>query len=282
MKNKMKNKTILFAFLTICSIGILSAQSQKIEPFTFKERSGESLNAKAKVILTSKTWTSYRQYYINGNKAEGLKGGVFFALKFKNDQQFQASSGMKNVRGTWSTPKNNVLSIATESSEGLDGDLQIEGNYAVYKITEEELVLVTKTGTAGQMIFYCKGSSASPLETTVEVKNESKEAIKAARDLRRRNAVLAELQTEMMLRDIKWKRKYEKRSTSELQSMLSSILVKGKFDKTEFLRNQVKVDLFMRGLESPADFNELSFRQLKKLQKEIKSKTTKDKKETEN
>lgn len=224
--------------LLICLIGCCQINSiaQELASFQFKEQKGVTISKKNLPLLTGKTWTTYKQYYVN--KEEGTAySGSFMAFKFSPNGEFQGTSGNLRLSGTWKLESKRMLNLAMNDQNEIDKEVKVSGTYTIYKLTDGELVMVKKLpGDLNlRIIYYCKSSKTSVLAenptTFVATGAVDKEAVEAIRQQREQINLISEIETEALLRGIKIKEKLEKLDVKTLQALKKQILA-GAYMKT--------------------------------------------------
>lgn len=229
----MKNNLILIGlFISITSV----SYAQEITPFAWKQKKGISITKKVLPELLDRTWTTYRHYQVQNDTATA-QPGQFIAFNFNEKGEFQGAAGKNRLNGTWTLKDKRTLVLNRKDSITSKEELITSGDYLIYKLNAEELVMaLTKQGEQKvQMILYCKGTKSSVLAepykptTTQAVKADAKE-VDAARDKREKAALIQEITTEAMLRDVKLKEKLEQTDLKMLQVLRRRILF-GMYEK---------------------------------------------------
>ncbi|HMO38236.1 MAG TPA: hypothetical protein PKC76_04320 [Saprospiraceae bacterium] len=252
----MKQSLLLFA----CLLMLLPLGAQEVKPFNFK--AGKPLVLKSEVLaqLFDKTWTSYRQYSLLNNEAAPSQSG-FLALKIRDNNQYQISDGGRREQGTWALAGRNQLKLTPEDAPATNTG----STYLIYHISATDIVLVKAAEAEHPGRIICgKGAKIISLEETPEG-NMRKET----REQREKNALIDEIKIEYLLRGNKKMPNLTTMNKSQLTQVRNDILRGKATDRTSLLRDEVKAAHFMRKLELPADFNEMNYRQLKKLKQQI-------------
>ncbi len=230
----MKKTTLISFILFSC---LLHAYSQQVVPFQWKEQKGIALSKKTLPLLTAKTWTTYKQYQVNKNEASAYAGS-FGAFKFLSDGKFNGTLGNRSFMGIWTLEKKRILQLNIQEQSEKNQDNKIGGAYTIYKISEEELVLVKNltSDVNKRMVYYCKGSKTnvlveSPVNTSVNtILPVDKKAQEAMQKKREQQAIINEIETEAQLRGIKLKENFEKMDAKSLQVIKNQILI-GEYQK---------------------------------------------------
>lgn len=259
------------ALLMIAGCLATALLAQDIQPFSFEIRRGEKIDEEIMAALTSKTWTPFRQYEVDGGMAK-LSGTGFFALKFFPENEFRATSAGKNSSGSWQLEEQQYLRLEIADPASSGAPLRnFSGIYSIYSISNNQLVLLREIRDDEKIVYYCKGNSTKPIEEAQRVSNteQDKAAREAARKQLERQMLIDEIQVEMLLRGERWKRKYEDLSTSQLKEMRQQLWTYGKYDKVRALRNELKMEASANDIALPADFETMKYGQLKRLKKEI-------------
>jgi hypothetical protein len=150
---------LMFTFLfTTSSIGLAQ---EEIAPFVWKKHKPLRINEKNLLLLTNRTWTTYRQYQIIQDTAS-IRSGNFIGFKLTADGQLEGSMGKKNLNGTWKQNGKKALAFTVIDSNDFR-QYFIQGNdYAIYKLDETELVLIeSQKNGAARTILYCKGNKVN-------------------------------------------------------------------------------------------------------------------------
>lgn len=272
MKKAMK-KIVLLVMMT--GLPMISMLAQKMEPFSLEISKGEKIDEERIGVLVSKTWTPFRQYKVTNRQAT-LQGGQFFALKFFAEGELRATSGGRTLSGTWQREdkKSLRLEIAdpTRSSVALRN---FSGIYAIYAISDAQLVLVRDISETEKIVYYCKGNITRSIEEAESAASEDKAKKKAMQAKMEQEMLLEELQVEMLLRGERWKRKYEDFTTNQLKDMRQQLWKYGKYDKVRALRSELKMEASANDIALPADLEAMKYGELKKLQKQIQAQSAK-------
>lgn len=226
---------IFFIYFISCFLTQLSAQ--EVAPFQFKDQKGIVLNKKNLPVLLDKTWTTYKQYYVN--KDEGATySGSFMAFKFSPDGRFQGTAGNRSLSGTWEVKNKRILNVIIQEKSEIDKEVKIGGAYAIYKLSDGELVMVKNltTDLNLRIVYYCKGTKSSVLAenpttfTAAQSASVDKKAIEAERQKREQINLISEIETEAQLRGVKLKEKLTKMDVKALQELKKQIL-SGEYQK---------------------------------------------------
>ncbi|MFN7120102.1 MAG: hypothetical protein ACK4TA_25150 [Saprospiraceae bacterium] len=213
--------------------------SQEVAPFQLKDQKGITISKKSLPLLTGKTWTTYKQYYANKDEAS-VYAGSFMAFKFSPDGKFNGTAGNRSLSGNWSIENKRLLKLVINEVNEIDQEVKIGGAYAVYKLTNEELVLVKNltSDLSMRIIYYCKGSKTSVLAESPKnagassVNQVDKKALEEAQKKREQQVLINEIETEAQLRGIKLKDKLDKMDMKSLQSLKNQI-VSGEYQKVK-------------------------------------------------
>ncbi len=266
-------KIVLLVMMT--GLPMISMLAQKMEPFSLEISKGEKIDEERIGVLVSKTWTPFRQYKVTNRQAT-LQGGQFFALKFFAEGELRATSGGRTLSGTWQREdkKSLRLEIAdpTRSSVALRN---FSGIYAIYAISDAQLVLVRDISETEKIVYYCKGNITRSIEEAESAASEDKAKKKAMQAKMEQEMLLEELQVEMLLRGERWKRKYEDFTTNQLKDMRQQLWKYGKYDKVRALRSELKMEASANDIALPADLEAMKYGELKKLQKQIQAQSAK-------
>lgn len=225
-----KNTLLLILLFTFIVLSGTSAQ-EEIAPFVWKKHKALPLSKKSLLLLTDRTWTTYRQYQIIQDTAS-IRTGNFMGFKLTTDGQLGGSMmGKNSLKGTWKQNGKKALLFTGIDSNAVAQEFLRNGEYVIYKLDENELVLgeTQQDGTA-QRILYCKGNKVNvfaepykPSPVNPTVKPDPKE-IEAIFEKREKAALLPEIETEMLLRGIKMPRKLEEMDVKYLQVLKRQVL----------------------------------------------------------
>lgn len=252
-------KIRLLILLSFPAIGLAVAQENPA--FQLKERSGIRLNDKTLELMLNKTWTSYKQYEVTNGQAK-LQWGNFFSLKINKDNSFYVSGTRFRQNGTWKA-NGKKLQLNISDQDETKADFSLEGDYLIYSLSADEMILVREVGDNPALVCYCKSSVVRELDNKpiVSVSKEDKKDIE-------KEDLVKEIEAELFLRGEKVKLDLEKRNNAELKR-IRDMIVKGEFTKEQVLLDEVKTELFLRKLTPPANLEQLSYGKLKKLKKQI-------------
>ncbi|MDX1939950.1 MAG: hypothetical protein SFU99_05315, partial [Saprospiraceae bacterium] len=151
----MKNT---FLLLLLCGLGLGVSHAQDAVPFTFKTRKGVVIKQEVLDILLGTTWTSYKQYAVKAGKAQPQKSN-FFALRINADSAFQVSGTNYRQNGQWAVKgKSLQLQVVEDVKAPNPESFSIKGDYLIYKITNDELLLVKELQGGEQWVGYFKGT----------------------------------------------------------------------------------------------------------------------------
>lgn len=228
---KYFNPKAVLLLLCLWSCLEINLTAQEVAPFSFKDQKGLAVNKKNMPLLTSKTWTTYKQYIIKKDEANAHPGS-FMTLKFLPNGTFQSTIGNRGFTGTWKMQNKRSLNVQIAEQKEPDQEAKMTGDYTIYKLEEGELVLVKdrKSEPDAGMIYYCKASKTSVLAenpVTFAAKQSGMVDPKALEETRRKQEQLhlvSEIETEAQLRGIKIKENLNKMDAKALQALKKQIL----------------------------------------------------------
>ncbi len=220
---------IILLCLWSCLASNLTAQ--KVAPFVFKEQKGMVVNKRDLPVLTSKTWTTYKQYIVKKDEASAYPGN-FMTFKFLPGGVFQGTIGNRGLTGDWKMKNKRSLHLLITEQKESGQETEMSGDYTIYKLEDRELVLVKdrKNEPDTGMIYCCKASKTSVLAenpVTFAAKQSGTVDQKALEETRRKQEqinLVSEIETEAQLRGIKIKEKLDKMDGKALQSLKKEIL----------------------------------------------------------
>ncbi len=216
-------KTLLLLFLLNVALG--SFYAQNAASFKIKERKGIRINKKIQESLLNKTWTSYKQYQMKGRQGT-LHSGNYFALKLTKDNQFQVSSPRHRQNGEWKVNGKTLrLRVTEDVKTPKSSENFINGDYIIYKITEDEMLLVKKANNpdASSLLYYCKGAKTNELGNAPMVSILAQQA-QADKEKKEKDALVKEIEMEWYLRGEKNKQNLNKMTNKELIQLRDKIL----------------------------------------------------------
>lgn len=260
-----------FLLLLVCSIGFGGLYSQDAAPFKFKEQKGIAIKEDVLAILFDKNWTSFKQYTVNTGKAQPQKSN-FFAIRINADSSFQISGTNYRQNGRWVANGKSLQLQVTEDVKSSNPEAEaIGGTYSIYKITDDELLLVKEMqqGNTEHWVCYFKGTKPADIGS-IPMASAAARTVESDKQKAEKENLMKEISMEFFLRGEKKIPDLEKMDNDELISMRNS-LVRGKYSREQVLIDEIKVELFMRKLTPPADLEQMKFGQLKKLKKQILS-----------
>lgn len=247
--------------LLLLIFGLEIVLAQEAPAFQLKERKGVQLNSKTMALLLDKTWTSYKQYEVVNGQAK-LQSGNFFSLRISNDSTFYVSGTRFRQNGAW-VAKGKQLQLSIDEEEKSRENISMEGNYQIYLLNADEMILVKEAAGNPVLVCYCKSSMVKALDNSPQVSATTEDKEKS-----RKESLGKEIEMELFLRGEKVKMDLGKKSNSELNK-IRDLIIKGEFSKEEVLRAEIKSELFLRNLAPPSDLDQLSYGKLKKLKKQI-------------
>jgi len=149
----MKSQNV---FLLLCTYLLLtfSTKAQDIAPFQANDVAAIKLTPAILQQLTDKDWYLHNRSYVEKGVTDDYRHYNYSAYQFQPGGICQ----QPELRSTWTTNRQENLLIVTSDYPEKAKKLQhlLSGGYAVYRITEEELILgKVLTSTFDTKILYC-------------------------------------------------------------------------------------------------------------------------------
>ncbi len=226
-------RVLFFSLLFLPTLHLLIAQ--EAAPFEFNDDQAMTLDKDVLKNLINKTWSSYKQYIVLGEERKEYGGG-FLTFTLKNDHTYQAAGiGDRYNKGTWDVKKRTLLHLKMINEQPADQEKAMGGSYVIYSIKNEELVLVKNltSDLKAKIIYHCKVIESKDL---------------AARPAKNRQEPIMDTKINI---------------PSPLQVKMTESMT------LEELSSQIKEELFVRGLQPPANFSKWKQEALLELYKNI-------------
>lgn len=226
-------RTLLFLLLSVGLFASLS--SQEVAPFEFSDKEAITIDKEVLKMLVDKTWKSYKQYTVLGEESEEYGVG-FMTFTLKPNHTFQAiGKGSINNEGTWEVKKRELLHLKIASNHPSGKEKAMGGAYVIYEISDTTLIFVKNltSDLKSKIVYYCKSIEMRDLVVRT-VKNTTPPVI-----------------------DTKI-------------AIPKAVTIKNPEDMTqEELKRQLREELFMRALNPPKNFDELTREELLEIHRRI-------------
>ncbi|MFN7120103.1 MAG: hypothetical protein ACK4TA_25155 [Saprospiraceae bacterium] len=218
-------KALFVVMLSIC-VGEAFAQAIDPAPFAFKDDKAVIIDDQILQLLVNKNWYCYKQYTLRGTASDEYSKGVLGFI-LQKDHSFEASRGTK---GKWEVQEKKLLHLVVFSEHEVNQEKIIGGSYVIYNITDDHLVLVKNltSDLEAKIVFYCK---------VIE---------KAAVPVVKKQAASTMTEAE--------RKAWQEKRIMEFEQMNKEGLLKG-----------LQEELFMRGIKSPQNLEELTREDLLKI-----------------
>jgi hypothetical protein len=151
----MKSQNFVLLFITFL-MGSFLAKAQDIAPFQANDLAAVPITPDILQRITAKPWYLHNRSYVNKGTSDDFShyGYSYEAFQFLPGGSCQ----QPKLRSTWSLNRQKNLLVITSDfpEQARQSQHLLFGGYAVYRITEEELILgKVLTSTHDTKILYC-------------------------------------------------------------------------------------------------------------------------------